>query len=143
MGPTRQSTGSLGYTRSKIWTTGVFQGHKSFRDSSSENSLLAHSTEHLPLWSADEWEKNNFLYVCLGEENCIREIVLFFFSFFFLWMIFIFFFLFCYNEMSHLGSEGAGVKTSSLMSGSVICHEAVKSKQCSFQSALDFYNVVN
>lgn len=45
--------------------------------------------------------------------------------------------------MSHLGSEGAGVKTSSLMSGSVIRHEAVKRKQCSFKSALGFYNVVN
>lgn len=45
--------------------------------------------------------------------------------------------------MSHLGSEGAGVKTSSLMSGSVIRLEAVKRKQCSFKSTLDFYNVVN
>lgn len=43
--------------------------------------------------------------------------------------------------MSHLGSEGAGVKTSSL-SGSVIRHEAAKRKQCSFKSALDFYSVV-
>lgn len=33
------------------------------------NSLLAHSTEHLPLWSADERQKNFYTFV-LGEENC-------------------------------------------------------------------------
>ena len=76
------------FFRSKIWTTGVFQGHKTFRQQW-KTAFLAHSTEHLPLWSADECgekKKKYFLYFCLGEENCIEEI-------FFLWMIFILFIL--------------------------------------------------
>lgn len=52
--------------RWKIWTIGVFQGHKTFRQQWKQP--LPHSTERLPLWSADELEEY-FLYFCLGEEN--------------------------------------------------------------------------
>lgn len=60
----------------------------------------------------------------LGADNCCRRFFFFFFWWWWWWWFSIF--LFCYNEMSHLGSEGTGVKTSSLMSGSVIRHEADK-----------------
>lgn len=107
-------------------------------DSSGKQPFSAQHWTPSPVVCRWVWggKKEYFLYFCLGEENCIEEIFFFFCG----WFSFC---LFCYNEMSHLGSEGAGVKTSSLISGSWIFHEAVTRKQCSFESALDFYNVVN
>lgn len=54
--------------------------------------------------------------------------------------VFSFFF---YFVIMNLGSEGGGVETSSLMSGSVIYKEVAKKEVVFFASALDFYNVVN